>query len=61
MIPRSFSEIYEYITSIEKIYSQCNHDFKHTDMISSEGRFGGDCMRILKCSKCGMEINEKDL
>ena len=49
---RSFEEIYAELKEIE----DCEHIFDETPVgVATIGRFGGECLDIYKCTKCGYE------
>jgi len=56
---KSFNKILEEIKTKQEKYKDCNHDLEDESCgFITLGRFGGDCIKLYKCKKCGIEFTK---
>jgi len=62
MAYRTFKECIADLEAKAKVYNDCGkHDFEDKPCgFTAVGRFGGHCVNIYKCKKCGFEACRDD-
>lgn len=58
---KSIKELREELNEKQKVYDSCEHDFDDKPVFCmAVGRFGGECVNIYRCKKCGFESSKED-
>jgi len=58
---KSFNEILEELKIKQEKYNNCEHDLESESCgFITLGRFGGNCVKLYKCKKCGGEFVKDD-